>query len=280
MKAGQTDYDAVVVGSGPNGLSAAIAMQQAGLSVLLMEAKDTVGGGTRSAELTLPGFVHDVCSAVHPLAIASPFFKTLPLQKYGLEFIHPTIVAAHPFDDGSAAALYRSVEQTAQSLGIDASSYEKLLKPLEKDWPLIINDALAPLHFPKHPAAMMQFGLKAITSATHLSKQFQSKKAKGLWAGMAAHSMQPLSNVTTSAIGLVLMLCGHSSGWPIIKGGSENIAKTLASYFVSLGGKIETNFYVRSVNQLPSSRTILFDVTPKQLLEIAGEKLSSFYQWQ
>ncbi len=229
------DYDVIVVGSGPNGFAAAVTMQQAGLSVLLVEAKDSIGGGLRSAELTLPHFVHDVCSAIHPLAAGSPFFKTLPLQHFGLEFIYPTIAAAHPFDDGRAAILHTSMEQTAQALGEDKLSYLTLMEPLVKDWPLIVADVLAPLHFPKHPIYMARFGLKAHTSAMHLAKRFRSKEARGLWAGMAAHSIQPLSNAATSAIGLVLMAAGHSRGWPMAKGGSKAIANALASYFATFG---------------------------------------------
>ena len=274
------DYDAIVVGSGPNGLAAAIAMQQAGLSVLLVEAKEKIGGGLRSAELTLPGFVHDICSAIHPLAIASPFFTTLPLHEHGLQFIHPTIAAVHPFDDGTAAALYSSIEQTAQRLGEDELAYLQLMKRFTNEWPSMIYDVMRPLHFPEHPMAMLGFGIKAITPATHLSKKFHSKEARGLWGGMAAHSMQPLSNAATSAIGMVLMACAHTSGWPLVKGGSQAIADALASYFISLGGTIQTNFYVHSLSQLPSSRAVLFDVTPKQLLEIAGNKFSSFYRSQ
>jgi len=280
MQLPKTEYDAIVVGSGPNGLAAAITLQQAGLSVLVVEAKDTIGGGLRSAELTLPHFVHDVCSAIHPLAAGSPFFKTLPLQQHGLKFIHPTIAAAHPFDDGGAAALHQPMEQTAQALGEDEQSYLKLIKPVVNDWPQIAADVLGPLHIPKHPLAMARFGLKALTPATYLSKRFRSKEAKGLWGGMAAHSLQPLSNAATSAIGLVLMATGHVEGWPIPKGGSNAIAHALASYFIALGGVIETNFYVRSLSQLPAAHAILFDVTPRQLLQIAGHKLSSLYKWQ
>lgn len=274
------DYDTVVVGSGPNGLAAAITMQQAGLSVLLVEAKDSIGGGLRSAELTLPGFVHDICSAIHPLAVESPFFKTLPLHKWGLEFIYPAIAAAHPFDDGTAAALHQSIKQTAQALGEDQLSYIKLIKPLAEAWPRIKADVLGPLRFPKYPVDMARFGLRAITSSTYLAKQFRTKEARGLWGGMAAHSIQPLSNPVTSAIALVLLIAGHSAGWPIPKGGSAAIANALASYFVSLGGVIQTNFGVRSLSQLPSSHAILFDVTPRQLLQIAGQRFSSLYKWQ
>ncbi len=280
MSVNKRDYDAIVVGSGPNGLAAAITIQQAGLSVLLAEAKEVIGGGLRSAELTLPGFVHDICSAIHPLAAGSPFFKTLPLKQHGLEFIYPAIAAAHPFDNGTAAALYKELQQTAQGLGKDEQSYLKLMKPLVKDWPGLAINVLGPLRFPKHPLNMARFGLKALTSATHLAKRFRTKEARGLWAGMAAHSIQPLSNVATSAIGLVLMIAGHSGGWPVAKGGSSAIANALASYFVSLGGTIETNFYVRSLSQLPPSHAVLFDVTPKQLLQIAGYKFSLLYKWQ
>ena len=274
------DVDVVVVGSGPNGLAAAIVLQQAGLSVLIIEGKDTIGGGLRSAELTLPGFTHDICSAIHPMALASPFFSTLPLQEHGLEYIHPPLSAAHPFDDGTAAILTKSVEETAASLGIDKEAYLNLIQPIVKSWPQIAEDVLAPLHFPKHPLKMASFGLKALTSALHLSKKFKTKPAKGLWAGMAAHSIQPLSNLSTSAIGLVLIAAGHLGGWPVPKGGSQKIAAALSSYFISIGGKIETGLYIKKLEQLPSSKAILFDVTPKQLLEIAGHRFSSIYQWQ
>jgi len=274
------DYDSVVVGSGPNGLAAAITMQQAGLSVLLVEAKDTIGGGLRSAELTLPHFIHDICSAIHPLAVGSPFFKTLPLEQFGLKFTDPDIAAAHPFDDGNAAALYRSMEQTAQTLGRDQQTYLKFMEPLVKDWPNLVTDILAPLHFPKHPVRMARFGLNALASAAKTGTRFRSEKASGLWAGMAAHSMQPLTNATSSAVGLTLLAVGHTEGWPIPIGGSKAIAHALTAYFVSLGGRIETNFQVRSLSQLPSSHAVLFDVTPRQLLQIAGRQFSSFYQWQ
>jgi phytoene dehydrogenase-like protein len=280
MNVNKTDYDAIVVGSGPNGLAAAITIQQAGLSVLLVEAKETIGGGMRSAELTLPHFVHDVCSAIHPLAVCSPFLKALPLEKHRLEFIDPPIAAAHPFDDGSAAVLYKSIEQTAKALGEDEGLYRKLIEPVVNDWPRIIADVLGPLHFPKHPFDMVGFGLKALRSAKHVSKTFRSKKARGLWAGMSAHAIQPLSNAATAATGLVLMSAAHVKGWPMAKGGSQSIADALASYFHSIGGTIETDFYVDSLSKLPSAHAVLFDVTPKQLLKIAGYEFSSIYKWQ
>jgi phytoene dehydrogenase-like protein len=275
-----TQYDAIVVGSGPNGLAAAIALQQRGLSVLLLEGKETIGGGLRTAELTLPGFQHDVCSAIHPMAMASPFMKTLPLREHGLEWIIPSVAAAHPFDGGTAAALRGTVQDTAALLGKDAEAYRSLLDSVVEDWPELAPDVLAPLGFPRHPIAMAKFGLKALPAATFLAKRFETKEAKGLWAGMAAHSIQPLSNLATSAIGLVLLAVGHRQGWPIPQGGSQSIARAMASYFTSLGGKIETHRVVRSLGELPPTRAILLDVTPRQLLAIAGDRLSAIYRWQ
>ncbi|MBH8569486.1 NAD(P)/FAD-dependent oxidoreductase [Microvirga sp. STS02] len=272
-------YDAVVVGSGPNGLAAAIVLQQAGLSVLLLEGKKEIGGGLRTAELTLPGFHHDICSAIHPLAAASPFFQTLPLARYGLEYIMPPVAAAHPFDDGTAA-IAASLADTAASLGPDADAYERLLGPLVARWPNIANDVLAPLHFPQHPLDMARFGRSALLPATALARRFTDEKAKGLLAGMAAHSIQPLSNLTTSAIGLVLLIAAHRGGWPMPKGGSQSIADALLAHFVALGGRVETGTFVHSLAQLPSARAVLFDVTPAQLLQIAGHSLSGIYQWQ
>lgn len=274
------DFDAVVVGSGPNGLAAAIAMQQQGLSVLLVEGKEKIGGGLRSAELTLPGFTHDICSAIHPMAVASPFFKTLPLQDHGLEYIFPGMAAAHPFDDGPAACLNRSLAETAASLGTDEQAYLKLFAPLLQHWPGIVKEIMAPLHLPKEPLALAGFGLKALLPAVWLARIFKTSRARGLLAGMAAHAIQPLTNISTSAIALVLMATGHHQGWPIPKGGSMAIAQALASYFTAIGGKIETNFMVSSLHQLPSSRAVLFDVTPRQLLQIAGHQFSALYQWQ
>ncbi|TVT41434.1 NAD(P)/FAD-dependent oxidoreductase [Hymenobacter setariae] len=273
-------YDAVVVGSGPNGLAAAITLQQAGLSVLLLEGKKELGGGLRTAELTLPGFRHDICSAIHPLAAASPFFQTLPLAQYGLEYLTPPVAAAHPFDDGTAATVVNSLTDTAQGLGPDAKAYQRLLAPLVASWPGLANDVLAPLHFPKHPLDMAQFGLSALLPATVLTRRFQGEKAKGLFAGMAAHAIQPLSNLTTSAIGLVLLIAAHRGGWPLPRGGSQAIADALVAHFRALGGHVETGTYVRSLAQLPPAKAVLFDVTPAQLLQIAGHSLSSTYQWQ
>ena len=276
----KTEYDAVVVGSGPNGLSAAITMQRAGLSVLLLEAKETIGGGLRSAGLTQPGFVHDVCSAIHPLAVGSPFFQALPLSEHGLEFIDPPVLCAHPFDNGTAATLQASLDQTAKLLGVDEQTYRSVFEPLVRHWPGMAPDILGPLRFPKHPIDMASFGLDALLPATQFVKRFKRQEARGLLGGMAAHSIQPLTNLTTSAIALVLMTAGHLYGWPIPKGGSQAIANALASYFTSIGGKIETGRLVQSMRDIPSSRVVLFDVTPKQLLRIVGDRFSTVYRKQ
>jgi phytoene dehydrogenase-like protein len=275
-----TDFDAVVVGSGPNGLAAAITLQQKGLRVLLLEAKETIGGGMRSAELTLPGFTHDICSAVHPLAAASPFFTTLPLHEHGLEFIYPPVAAAHPFDDGTAAVLAGSVEDTARGLGKDAEAYRRLIQPIVNDWPVLAPELLGPLHWPEDVSSLVRFGLVGLSAATQLAKRFHTREGRGLLAGMAAHSIQPLTNLATSAIALVLMAAGHVKGWPVPRHGSAAIADALASYFVSLGGVIETGVEVTNFAQLPSSRCVLLDLTPRQLLRLGGHRWSSLYRWQ
>ncbi|OGX81904.1 FAD-dependent oxidoreductase [Hymenobacter lapidarius] len=275
------DFDAVVVGSGPNGLAAAITLQQAGLSVLLLEGKDTVGGGLRTAELTLPGFRHDVGSAIHPLAAESPFFKTLPLAAHGLEFIYPPIAAAHPLDNSTAAVLEQSLEATAARLGADAPAYQHLLAPVVNDWEKLAPAILGPLRLAQHPVALARFGLKGLLPAQLLANlHLKTPEARALWAGMAAHAQLPLTKVTTSAIALVLLALGHRRGWPLPKGGSQAIATALTAHFIALGGKVETGFQVKSLRQLPSAHAVLLDVTPRQLLTIAGQQLSGLYQWQ
>ncbi len=276
----KTDFDAVIVGSGPNGLAAAIVLQQAGLSVLLIEGKSKIGGGLHSAELTLPGFIHDVCSAVHPLAADSAVFEKFPLEKYGLEFMHSAFAAAHPFDDGTAVTLETSIERTAQQFK-DPETYKQLIKPLFNNWQNIRSAFLGPLHISKNLFKAASFAYHAALPASHLAKNnFTDVKAQALFAGMAAHSMLPLNKLTTSAIALILMLIAHDKGWPVIKSGSQKLADALTAYLISIGGKIEINNMITSIKQLPSSKIILFDVTPKQLLQIAGEKFSNFYAWQ
>ncbi len=274
------DFDAVVVGSGPNGLAAAINLQREGYSTLLLESRDTIGGGLRSKELTLPGFVHDACSAIHPLAAGSPFFSTLPLKEHGLKFIYPEIPVAHPFATGDAAVVTRDIQETARLLGADEESYLKLVRPLAENWELLAGDILGPLRMPEHPVSMIRFAADALRSAARLSRRFAGRNAKGLWAGMAAHSILPLSTPATSAIALVLLATAHARGWPVAAGGSQRIADALGACFRSLGGTIETSVHVSSLSQLPSSRVVLFDVTPRQLLEIAGHQFSTLYRWQ
>lgn len=270
-------YDAIIVGAGPNGLAGAITLQQQGLRTLLLEAKPTIGGGMRSAELTLPGFVHDICSAVHPLGAGSPFFRQLDLQAFGLEFVHPPVLAAHPLDDGSAGALYHSFDDTAAALGADESAYRSLLGGLYRDWPQIDKDVLGPLRMPSHPLMMAKFGLTALRRASDIVKRFNTQQARGLWAGIAGHSMLPLDHYTTAAAGCVLMLAGHHHGWPIPKGGSQSMATALAGLYQSLGGTIQTDTYVKSLDELPASKAVLFDLSPKQLVSIAGQQFSSIY---
>jgi phytoene dehydrogenase-like protein len=274
------DYDVIVVGSGPNGLSAAIRLQQQGASVLLLEAKDIIGGGMRTAELTLPGFYHDVCSAVHPMAMGSPFFSKLPLADYGLEFAWSPLEAAHPFDDGTAAFLARSLDDTARALGADEKVYRELIKPVADNWEAVAEDSLGPLSFPRHPLIMARFGLNALRSAAAVANRFSTTAARGLWAGMTAHSIQPLTNVASAAIGIVLSAVGHRYGWPVPKGGSQAIGHALAQYFISLGGEIQTGVRVSSLSQLPSHHAVVFDLTTKQLLTIAGDQFSPHYKRQ
>jgi phytoene dehydrogenase-like protein len=272
-------YDAVVVGAGPNGLAAAIVLARASLSVLLVEAHARVGGGTRTDELTLPGYLHDVCSAIHPMAAASPFFRTLPLDDFGLQWIDPPAALAHPLDDGTAAVLHTSLDATAEGLGRDADSYRRLFAPLVRDHDRLFPELLGPLRWPKHPFLLARFGLDAIRSAQALADaNFETGTARALFGGCAAHSLLPFDREATSAIGLVLLLVGHAYGWPFPRGGSENIARALASYFTSLGGEIETERSIRSMHELPAARAVLFDLTPRQLVAICGDDLPSGYR--
>lgn len=271
--------DAVVVGSGPNGLAAAIMLARAGRSVLVIEAAETVGGGMRTAELTLPGFRHDVCSAIHPLAAGSPFLRTLPLDEHGLEWIHPPAPLAHPFDDGTAALLERSPETTGASLGEDADAYRRLLEPLVDRADVLLEQLLGPLRPPRHPLALARFGVSALLPATRLARRrFAGAHARGLFAGLAAHAILPLSRPPTGAVGLIFAICGHAYGWPLPRGGSQSVADALASYLRSLGGEIECGRTVESLSELRAARTVLLDVTPRQLLALAGDSLPASYR--
>jgi phytoene dehydrogenase-like protein len=266
-------YDAIVVGAGPNGLAAAIELAKRGKRICIYEANDSIGGSARSAELTLPGFVHDTCSAVHPLAVGSPFFKGLSLAEYGLEFIFPPAALAHPFDDGSAILLYASVEKTSRQLRADARAYQKLLSPLVNTWDKLGPSLLGPLRPPRHPFALARFGLHAIRSASGLVKaHFKDDRTRAFFAGVAAHSCLALDDWGTAAFGLVLLTLGHKVGWPVPRGGTQNVSNALAAHLKSLGGEIVTGVRVESIDELPPSRCVIFDVTPRQLLSIIGER--------
>jgi phytoene dehydrogenase-like protein len=273
------EYDATIVGSGPNGLAAAITLARAGCAVLVCEGNSTIGGGARSAEVTLPGFVHDLCSAVHPLAAGSPFFNTLPLERFGLEWIQPEIPLAHPLDDGSAACLYRDIDFTAEQLRGDSHAYRRLMKPFARNWKILADEFLQPmLHFPRHPLALAKFGIPAFCPATSLAKFFfRNEPARALFAGIAAHSFLPLEAPASSAFGLVLGLAGHAVGWPIPRGGSQQISNALADYLRELGGKIEVNRRVDKLGDLPKTRAVLLDVSVWEFLSIAKQQLPSRY---
>ena len=275
-------YDAVVVGAGPNGLAAAITLARAGRPVIVFEAKETIGGGLRSMELTLPGFIHDVCSAIHPLGSGSPFLRALPLEQLGLEWIHPPAPLAHPLPDGSVVILERSIEATAARLGRDARAYTQLMAPIVAHWDRIADAFLGPLRLQPlfaHPFSLASFGLKALRPASSLiESRFEGKAARALFAGMCGHSMLPFDRVTSAAVGLVLGALGHAIGWPLPRGGSQQIANAMTAYLRSLGGEIVTGVEVTSLDMLPSSRAVLCDITPRQLLRIAGSRLPSVYQ--
>jgi phytoene dehydrogenase-like protein len=271
-------YDAVVVGAGPNGLAAAITIAREGRSVLLIEGEQTIGGGTRSAELTLPGFVHDVCSAIVPLAVASPFFASLTLDGHGLEFIHPRAALAHPLDDGSVALLDRSVDATARGLGEDHRSYRRLMEPLVDRADALLSDVLGPLRVPRHPFVLARFGLSGIKSLRGLASRFDGQAAQALLAGIAAHSMLPLDRAPSAAVALVLGMLAHTAGWPMARGGSQRIADALTTHLRSLGAEIVTGRWVGSLDDLPPSRAVLLDVTPRQVLGIAGHRLPPGYR--
>jgi phytoene dehydrogenase-like protein len=270
-----------VVGAGPNGLAAAVMLARAGRSVLVVEAGHTVGGGARSAALTLPGFVHDVCSAIHPLAVASPFFRGEGehLAALGLEMIHPPAPLAHPLDDGSAVMLERSVEETAAGLGPDAASYRRLMDPLTRDAGHLFSDLLGPLRPPRHPVAAARFGLRGVRSARGLvDGWFQGDRARALFAGLAAHAIMPLDQPPTAAIGLMLGVAAHAVGWPLPRGGSQRISDALTARLGSLGGEVVTGWKVETLGELPRARAYLFDVAPRDLARIATSRLPEGYR--
>jgi phytoene dehydrogenase-like protein len=269
------DFDAVVVGAGPNGLAAAITLAQTGLRVLVCEAAATVGGGARTEELTLPGFRHDPCSAVHPLAAGSPVLRSWPLDRYGLSWVHPGLALAHPFPDGSAATLARSVAETAASLGPDRRAWLQLMRPFRGRWDELAPDLLRPPlgSLPRHPLLSGYFGLLALAPADVLARGFRGEHARGLLAGLAAHVTAPLSSPATGGVALMFALAAHAVGWPSPRGGTQALSDAMARLLTSLGGRIETGQRVRTFTELPQARAYLFDTSPEQLAAIAGTRL-------
>lgn len=275
----RAEFDAVIVGSGPNGLSAAIVLAAAGWKTLVLEARDSIGGGLRTSELTLPGFRHDVCSAIHPLAVESPLFRTLPLERYGLNWLRPKVALAHPMPDGSAVAVTQSLSDTARELGEDENNYGKLVAPFVDRAAEFFPAMLRPLRVPAAPGLMARFGWRGMRSAESLAfRTFQNERTRGMFAGMAAHAMIPLDARLTGAVGMMFCIAAHANGWPLPQGGSQSLADALASHLRSIGGSIETNRPVKGMNDIPASRAVLFDLSPRQVVDIAGEELSHGYR--
>jgi phytoene dehydrogenase-like protein len=273
--------DAIVIGSGPNGLAAAIVIAQTGRKVIVFEANDTIGGGARSGELTLPGFTHDLGSAVHPTAVVSPLFRTLPLAEHGLDWIEPSAMIAHPFDDGPAGIVERSVDATAARLGSDGAAYRRVMGRMVRDWPKIEALTMGPVGIPRHPVAATIFGLQAMQPATWYAKRtWAGESARGIFAGIAGHGMLPLEKMPTAAFGLVLGALAHVAGWKFPRGGAQQITNALASYLRSLGGEIVTGMRVRTLDELPPAKAVLCDLSPRPLLSIAGHKLPAGYRRQ
>jgi phytoene dehydrogenase-like protein len=270
--------DAVVIGSGPNGLSGAIALAQAGCRVVVYEANPTIGGGARSAALTLPGFVHDTCSAVHPFAVASPFWRTLPLAAHGLEWLQPATMLAHPFDDGTAVAVDRSLEQTANRLGGDRQAYVDTIGAVVDAWPRLERAVLGPLSIPRHPLALAQFGLQALQPAeSYARRRFADERTRTLFAGIAAHSILPLDRLLTAGVGLTLGAMCHVAGWPVPRGGAQAITDALVSILRSLGGEVVTGTRITNINDLPPAAIVLCDLSPRPLLQIARHRFPAAY---
>lgn len=271
--------DAVIVGSGPNGLAAAIVLAQAGLKVRVYEADAVPGGGVRSAELTLPGFLHDICSAVHPFALASPLFRTLPLADHGLEWVEPPAMVAHPFEDQPAAVCYRSLDATARGLGVDADGYRRLMRPLLENWARIEPAVLGPLRWPRHPIALARFGIDALQPAERLARRcFGGARARALFGGIAAHGMLPLDRLLTAGIAIVLGALAHLVGWVIPRGGAQRLADALVAHLRSLGGDVVTGARVTTIDELGFAKAILCDLSPRPFLAIAGHRLPAAYR--
>lgn len=280
MSPARPAYDAVVVGSGPNGLAAAITIAEAGRSVIVFEAAPTVGGGARTEELTLPGYRHDVCSAIHPLTAASPFFQRLRLESDGLQWVHSPVPLAHPLDDGTAVVLYRSISDTASGLGVDGPAYSRLMRGMVDDWDEIGPVILGPVRPGRHPVKMARFGLTALRSASSFTRRFRDVRARALFAGLAAHSMLPLEQPPSAGFGLVLGTTAHAVGWPFPAGGAGRISEAMAMRLRKLGGEIVTGVRIDSLDQLPSARAYLLSLSPKAVVSVAGDRLPDRYRRQ
>ncbi|HUF34229.1 MAG TPA: NAD(P)/FAD-dependent oxidoreductase [Acidimicrobiales bacterium] len=274
----RVEHDAIIVGAGPNGLAAATTLAEGGASVLVLEAGETIGGGARTAELTLPGFRHDVCSAIHPTGVLSPYLSSLPLADHGLEWLHPEVQAAHPLGGDRAAVLLRSVEATAAALG-DDRGYARVIGPLVDGWDDLAPHLLGPpRRLAARPVHATRFGARALLPATVTGRLFDGEPARALFAGVAAHIASRLDRPLTSAAGLVLTAAGHVGGWPVARGGSQSIVDALASHLATFPSHIETGHRVTDIDDLPPSKVVLLDVTPRQLLAIAGHRLPDRYR--
>ena len=262
---------AVVVGSGPNGLSAAVVLARAGVDVTVLEAEDEIGGGTRSAELNVPGVLHDICSAAHPTGVASPFFQSLGLERHGLEWLFPEVDAVHPLDGGRAGVLFNDLDRTVEALGEDGPAWRRLYEPLARHCDELIGEIFGPIiHVPRHPLLLAGFGLRALLPASVIARRWTTDEARALFAGMAAHAIQPLQRPTTGGLGLMFGMTGHAYGWPVAKGGSQAIAAALAADLAEHGGRIETG---HRVTEMPQADIVVFDTTPATALRVAGDRI-------
>ena len=273
--------DAVVVGAGPNGLAAAVAIAREGFDVTVLEEADEIGGGTRTRELTVPGLLHDICSAVHPFGAASPFFRSLDLAAHGLQWRWPEIDLAHPLDGGRAAAMYTSLDRTAAGLGVDGEVWRRIFAPLAERFDDLAEDLLRPIqHVPRHPVTLAQFGLKALQPATLLARRLSTDAGRALLGGVAAHAIYALDRPTTAAVGLMLAAAGHHVGWPVAAGGSRAITDALASMLRAHGGTIETGVRVTALNEIPPARVVLLDTSPDNVVTITGDRLPGHVRTQ